>query len=55
MRSGLIALAVIAILLGGIFMGVASLLILPLVGIVAAIALISWIIARRAQHKPPIH
>jgi hypothetical protein len=54
MRTSLIALIALVVMLGGIFMGIAATLVLPLIGIVAAIALLLWLLQRRAANKPPI-
>jgi uncharacterized membrane-anchored protein len=54
MRTGLIVAVVLLILLGGTAMGIASLLLLPLVGGVFLIVLLVWALQRRAQRKPPM-
>lgn len=54
MRAALIGGILLIFLVGGSIMGVASLLLLPLVGIVAALVLLIWFLRRRAEHKPPI-
>jgi hypothetical protein len=54
MRSALIAGVALLILIGGSFMGVAALLLLPIAGVVLLVALLIWVIQRRASGKPPI-
>jgi predicted PurR-regulated permease PerM len=54
MRAGIIGLIAIAILVGGTLMGIASLLLVPLVAAVALIALAAWLLVRRVRGKPPI-
>lgn len=54
MNVALIALLAVVVLLGGIFMGVAAIFLVPLVGIIALIALIIWALRRRAEHRPPM-
>ena len=54
MRAGLIGLIALIILIGGSILGIASLLLFPLVGIVALIAIVIWMAARRAEGKPPM-
>jgi Mn2+/Fe2+ NRAMP family transporter len=54
MRSTLVIVAVAVILLGGAAMGFASLLLLPLIGGIALIALIVWFLQRRSAGKPPL-
>jgi hypothetical protein len=48
------AFIIIGILIGGTVMGVASLLLLPLVGGVLLLALIVWFLQRRARGEPPL-
>jgi hypothetical protein len=50
----LIGLLGVVILIGGSIMGIASLLLFPLVGIIALIAIVVWMAVRRAEHKPPM-
>jgi hypothetical protein len=47
------AIALIVLIVGTVF-GVASLLLLPVVGAVALIALLIWFAQRRARDEPPI-
>lgn len=55
MRSTtLIVLAVLAILVGGTVLGIASLVLLPLVGGVVLVALLILFLQRRQAGKPPI-
>jgi hypothetical protein len=54
MRSALFAGVALLILIGGSLMGVAALLLLPVAGIILAIALLIWMLQRRASGKPPI-
>lgn len=54
MKAGLIVLIAVLVLLGGIVMGVASLFLFPIVGALAVIALLIWLLRRRAALKPPI-
>jgi hypothetical protein len=54
MRTAVIAGAVLVILVGGTVLGIASLVLLPLVGVVALVVLLIWFARRRAEHKPPI-
>lgn len=54
MNAGLIGLIAVVILLGGLFMGVASLFLFPIVGALAFVALLIWLLRRRAANKPPV-
>lgn len=54
MNTGLVVLIAVLVLLGGIFMGVAAVFLVPIVGALAIIALLIWVLRRRAEHKPPI-
>jgi hypothetical protein len=54
MRSAIIGGVAVLVLLGGSIMGVAAMLLLPVVGIIAAIALLIWFLQRRASGRPPI-
>jgi hypothetical protein len=54
MRAGIIAAILLVVLIGGTVMGIASLVLLPLVGIVFAIVLVIWLLQRRSAGKPPI-
>ena len=54
MRAGLIGAIALVILIAGSILGVASLLLLPLVGIIALIAVLIWMAGRRAEGKPPM-
>lgn len=54
MNLGLIVLIAVVVLLGGIFMGVASVFLFPIVGALAFIALLVWLLRRRAANKPPV-
>lgn len=47
----LIALGVLVV---GIIFGVAGLFLLPILGVIATIALVVWLIQRRARDRPPI-
>jgi predicted PurR-regulated permease PerM len=49
--SILIGVAVVA---GGLFLGVAGLLLAPIIGAFAIIALVFWLAERKTQHKPPV-
>jgi Na+-driven multidrug efflux pump len=55
MRTTLVAGIVLLVLVGGTIMGIASIFLLPLVGIIAAVVILLWFLRRRAEHKPPIH
>ena len=55
MHAFLIGLIGVVVLIGGSLMGIASLLLFPLVGIIALIAIVVWMAVRRAEHKPPIN
>jgi hypothetical protein len=54
MRGALLGIVLLIILVGGTVMGIASLLLLPLVGAVLLVALLIWFVQRRAAGKPPI-
>lgn len=54
MRAGIIAAILFVVLVGGTAMGIASLLLLPLVGGVVLIALLIWTLQRRSRGKPPV-
>lgn len=54
MRTAVLAGIALLVLIVGSLMGVAALLLLPLVGIVAVIALLVWFARRRASGRPPI-
>jgi hypothetical protein len=54
MRAALIGLIAVVLLIGGSIMGIASLLLFPLVAIVALIAVVVWMAARRVEGKPPM-
>ncbi|MGH7447973.1 MAG: hypothetical protein ACRELT_10465 [Longimicrobiales bacterium] len=54
MNTALIVLVAVLVLLGGVLMGVAAIFLLPIVGALALIALVIWVLRRRAEHKPPI-
>lgn len=47
-------LLAIAIAIGGLIFGVAGIFLAPLLGVLGLIALIIWMIERKAQHKPPL-
>ena len=55
MHALLIGLIGVVLLIGGSLMGIASLLLFPLVGIVALIAIVIWMVTRRAEGKPPMN
>jgi predicted ABC-type sugar transport system permease subunit len=54
MNAGLIGLVVVLVLLGGTLMGVAALFLVPIVGALVIVALLIWLLRRRAAHKPPV-
>ena len=54
MNTGLIILIAVLVLLGGTFFGIASVFLFPIVGAIAIVALLIWMLRRRAEHKPPI-
>lgn len=44
----------IIVVIGGLFFGVAGLLLLPIIGFFVLIAVLLWLAERKAEHKPPI-
>lgn len=44
----------LGVVVGGIIMGVGGLLLLPIIGVFALIALLIWFLERKAHHKPPL-
>lgn len=54
MRGGLIAAAVLVLLLVGSLMGIVSIFLLPVAGAIGVVVLIVWFVRRRAEGKPPI-
>jgi predicted PurR-regulated permease PerM len=49
-----IVLAVIAVIVIGILSGVAGLLFAPIIGGIALVAIIVWLLQRWARNKPPV-
>ncbi|HSH44594.1 MAG TPA: hypothetical protein VK966_01990 [Longimicrobiales bacterium] len=47
-------LLVILVAVGGVVFGVAGLLLAPIVGGLALVAVVIWLLERKAQHKPPL-
>lgn len=47
-------LIALAVAVGGVIMGVAGLLLAPILGVVVIVAVIIWLGERKAQHKPPL-
>jgi len=54
MRAAWIGLLALVVLIGGTFLGVTALLLMPLIGILAVVAFLVWTARRRAEHRPPI-
>jgi hypothetical protein len=54
MRSALIIIAVLVVLLGGTFLGITALLLLPFAGGILLVAALIWVLQRRARGKRPI-
>lgn len=54
MRAALIALVVVLVLVGGTFMGVAAMFLVPIVAAIALIAIALTLLARKAEDKPPM-
>lgn len=54
MRGGIIAAAIVALVLVGSLMGIISIFFIPLAAAVALVVLIVWLLRRRAEGKPPI-
>lgn len=54
MNAGLILLVAVLVVLGGVFMGVAAVFLVPIVGALAVVALLIWVLRRRAANKPPV-
>ena len=54
MRAAWIGLLALVVLIGGTFLGVTALLLVPLLGILALVAFLVWTARRRAGHRPPI-
>lgn len=54
MNTGLILLVAVIVVLGGMFMGVAAVFLVPIVGALAVIGLLIWVLRRRAANKPPV-
>jgi hypothetical protein len=54
MRPAVAAIIALLVLVVGTFMGVAALLVLPLAGAVVLVALLVWLLQRRAANKPPV-
>ena len=54
MNAGLVLLVAVLVMLGGVLMGVAALFLVPIVGALAVIALLIWVLRRRAANKPPV-
>ena len=54
MHAVWIGLLAIVVLIGGTFLGVTALLLMPLIGILAVVAFLIWTARRRADHRPPI-
>lgn len=54
MNAGYLALLAVLIIVGGTIFGIASIFVLPIAGVIAAIAFAIWFIGREAQNKPPI-
>lgn len=54
MRAGVITGLAALVLVGGLLMGVAGLLLLPLVAGIALVGLVIWMLGRKAEHRPPI-
>ena len=54
MHAVWIGLLAIVVLIGGTFLGVTALLLMPLIGILALVAFLIWTARRRADHRPPI-
>lgn len=47
-------LLAVLVVVGGVIFGVGGLLLAPIVGAVALVALVIWLLERKAQHKPPL-
>lgn len=43
-----------AILVVGIIMGIGGLLLAPIIGVVAVVAILAWMAERKAKDKPPL-
>lgn len=47
-------LTAVLVAIAGLVFGVAGIFLAPILGIVAIIALIIWLVERKVQHKPPL-
>jgi uncharacterized membrane protein YbaN (DUF454 family) len=47
-------LVAVGLLIVGLVLGVAGIFLFPLVGAIALVALVVWLLRRRAQNRPPI-
>lgn len=47
-------LTAVLVAVGGVILGVAGIFLLPIIGALAIIALILWLIERKVHHKPPM-
>jgi membrane protein implicated in regulation of membrane protease activity len=54
MHLAWIGVLALVVLIGGMILGATALLLVPLLGILALLALLVWAARRRAQHRPPI-
>lgn len=55
MRLALIVLIVGVVLLGGTFMGIASMFLVPLIASIALLVLLIWLVQRRSSgRRPPL-
>lgn len=54
MGAVLIALVVLIVIVGGSIMGVASVLLVPLIAFIVLVGLLIWFASRRARNKPPM-
>lgn len=54
MRTGWIILAVIAVVVFGLLSGITGMLIAPIAGGLVLVAIIVWLLNRKAKHEPPM-
>jgi hypothetical protein len=47
-------LVAVGLLIVGLVLGVAGIFLFPIVGAIALVALVVWLLRRRAQNRPPI-
>jgi hypothetical protein len=47
-------LVAVGLLIVGLVLGVAGIFLFPIVGAIAMVALVVWLLGRRAQDRPPI-